>query len=158
VSSSQQLVEPNRSGDTPPTLMIVEVAGRSQESLQKFFAEQGFRTLMTQDPQRALMRFKTWPRPDFLLISAQVLQDSAVEVFNRFSQDRYLARVPVLMIGSRSQQDFFLAEARADAFRKILLMPFKANTLLQVVRSLLSASASLDGTLPAAASASGDPG
>ena len=138
MSSSQQLVEPNRSGDTPPTLMIVEVAGKSQESLQQYFNGQGFRTLLTQDPQRALMRFKTWPRPDFLLISAQVLQDSAVEVFNRFSQDPYLAKVPVLMIGSRSQQDFFLAEARADAFRKILLMPFKANTLLQVVRLLLA--------------------
>jgi len=75
VSSSQQLVEPNRSGDTPPTLMIVEVAGKSQESLQQYFNGQGFRTLLTQDPQRALMRFKTWPRPDFLLISAQVLQD-----------------------------------------------------------------------------------
>lgn len=138
MSSSQQLVEPNRSGDTPPTLMIVEVAGKSQESLQQYFNGQGFRTLLTQDPQRALMRFKTWPRPDFLLISAQVLQDSAVEVFNRFSQDPYLAKVPVLMIGSRSRQDFFLAEAKTDMFRKILLMPFKANTLLQVVRLLLA--------------------
>ena len=142
--SSQKNVQPKRSGDTRPTLMIVEVAGKSQESLQKFFVEQGFRTLLTQDPQRALMRFKTWPRPNFLLISAQVLQDPAVELFNRFSQDPYLAKVPVLMIGSQSRQEFFLAEAKTDAFRKVLLMPFKAKSLLQLVRALLSASGSLE--------------
>ena len=142
--SSQKNVQPKRSGDTRPTLMIVEVAGKSQESLQKFFVEQGFRTLPTQDPQRALMRFKTWPRPNFLLISAQVLQDPAVELFNRFSQDPYLAKVPVLMIGSQSRQEFFLAEAKTDAFRKVLLMPFKAKSLLQLVQALLSASGALE--------------
>lgn len=142
--SSQKNVQPKRSGDTRPTLMIVEVAGKSQESLQKFFVEQGFRTLLTQDPQRALMRFKTWPRPNFLLISAQVLQDPAVELFNRFSQDPYLAKVPVLMIGSQSRQEFFLAEAKTDAFRKVLLMPFKAKSLLQLVQALLSASGALE--------------
>lgn len=156
MSSSQEMAQPKESGDTPPTLMIVEVAGKSQESLQKFFVEQGFRTLLTQDPQRALMRFKTWPRPNFLLISAQVLQDPAVELFNRFSQDPYLAKVPVLMIGSQSRQDFFLAKAKTDAFRKVLLMPFKAKSLLQVVRALLSASALLEAPSQAAASPLGE--
>ena len=113
-----------------PTLMIVEVADTSQESLQKFFSTQGFRTLLTQDSQRALMRFKTWPRPEFLLISAQVLQESAVELFNHFSRAPYLSRVSVLMIGSRSRQHFFQAEAKADGLRKILLIPFKASTLI----------------------------
>ena len=144
MSSSEAIAQPKRSGGTPPTLMIVEVAGQSQESLQKFFIEQGFRTLLTQDPQRALMRFKTWPRPNFLLISAQVLQGPAVELFNRFSQDPYLAKVPVLMIGSQSRQEFFLAEAKTDAFRKVLLMPFKAKSLLQLVQALLSASGALE--------------
>lgn len=151
MSSSEAIAQPKRSGGTPPTLMIVEVAGQSQESLQKFFIEQGFRTLLTQDPQRALMRFKTWPLPNFLLISGQVLQEPAVELFNQFSQDPYLAKVPVLMIGSRSRQEFFLAEAKTDAFRKVLLMPFKRKSLLQVVRALLSASASLEEPPPAAA-------
>lgn len=136
--------------NTQPTLMLVEVAGKSQDSLQKFFSERGFRTLLTQDPERALMRFKTWPRPDFLLISAQVLHQSAVELFNHFSRDRYLGRVPVLMIGSRSQLEFFLAEAKTGVLRKILLMPFKANTLLKVVDALLAASLAADGQAPPA--------
>jgi CheY-like chemotaxis protein len=121
-----------------PSLMIVEVAGQSQDSLRNFFSDQGFRTLVTQDPQRALMRFKTHPRPDFLLLSAQVLQGAALEAFNAFSRDPYLARVPVLIIGSAKQQDFFSAEARTDDFRKVLLMPFKASTLSNVVKELIT--------------------
>lgn len=98
------------------------------------------------------MRFKTWPRPNFLLISANVLQDPAVELFNRFSQDPHLVKVPVLMIGSQGRQEFFLAEAKTDAFRKVLLMPFKAKFLLQVVQALLSASGSLKEPPPDAVS------
>ena len=121
-----------------PSLMIVEVAGSSQDSLRNFFSDQGFRTLVTQDPQRALMRFKTHPRPDFLLLSAQVLQEAALEAFNAFSRDPYLARVPVLIIGSAKQQEFFANEARTDDFRKVLLMPFKASTLRNVVNELIA--------------------
>ena len=120
------------------SLMIVEVAGSSQDSLRNFFSDQGFRTLVTQDPQRALMRFKTHPRPTFLLLSAQVLQESALEVFNAFSRDPYLARVPALIIGSAKQQEFFSAEARTDDFRKVLLMPFRASTLINLVNELIA--------------------
>jgi len=140
MATRETTLKASQSADSLPTLMIVEVSGNGQLSLKEFFVVQGFRAMLTQDPQRALMRFKTWPRPDFLLISAQVLQDSAVELFNQFPQDPYLARVPVLMIGSRSQQEYFLAAAKTDEFRKILLMPFRSNLLLKVVRTLLAAS------------------
>ena len=130
---------PTKAKTDRPSLMIVEAAGTSQESLQKFFTQQGFRTLVTQDPQRALLRFKTHPRPDFLLLSAQILQEPALEAFNAFSRDPYLARVPVLIIGSAKQQEFFASGAKTDAFRKVLLMPFKASTLVGVVKELLEA-------------------
>lgn len=132
--------QPERPQSDQLSLMIVEVAGTSQDSLRNFFSDQGFRTLVTQDPQRALLRFKTHPRPDFLLLSAQVLQDTAVEAFNAFSRDPYLARVPVLIIGSAKQQDFFATEARTDEYRKVLLMPFKASTLSNVVKELITLS------------------
>lgn len=132
--------QPERPQSDQLSLMIVEEAGTSQDSLRNFFSDQGFRTLVTQDPQRALLRFKTHPRPDFLLLSAQVLQDTAVEAFNAFSRDPYLARVPVLIIGSAKQQDFFATEARTDEYRKVLLMPFKASTLSNVVKELITLS------------------
>jgi hypothetical protein len=67
------------------------------------------------------------------------LQEPALEAFNAFSRDPYLARVPVLIIGSAKQQEFFSSGAKTDAFRKVLLMPFKASTLVGVVKELLEA-------------------
>ena len=135
----------SHSGDskvTKRTVMIVEAAGKSQESLQKFFMDRGYRALITQDPERALMRFKTWPRPDLLLVSAQIMQEPVMNLFNSFSKDRYLARVPVLMIGSRQRKQFFIDEAKTDELRKVLLIPFKADTLLSLVESLIDLSKS----------------
>ena len=65
-------------------------------------------------------------------------QEAALEAFNAFSRDPYLARVPVLIIGSAKQQEFFANEARTDDFRKVLLMPFKASTLRNVVNELIA--------------------
>jgi DNA-binding NtrC family response regulator len=135
----------SHSGDskvTKRTVMIVEAAGKSQESLQKFFMDRGYRAFITQDPERALMRFKTWPRPDLLLVSAQIMQEPVMKLFNSFSKDRYLARVPVLMIGSRQRKQFFIDEAKTDELRKVLLIPFKADTLLSLVESLIEQSKS----------------
>ena len=126
------------------TVMIVEVAGKSQESLQRFFIDRGYRALITQDPERALMRFKTWPRPDLLLVSAQIMQEPAIKLFNSFSKDRYLARVPVLMIGSRKRKQWFIDGAQTDDLRKVLLMPFKADTLISLVNALINHSMSLE--------------
>ena len=132
----------NESTVSKRTIMIVEAAGKSQESLQKFFMDQGYRALITQDPERALMRFKTWPRPDLLLVSAQIMLEPAIKLFNSFSKDRYLERVPVLMIGSRQRKQFFIDEAKTDERRKVLLIPFKAETLLSLVDSLIRQSES----------------
>ena len=126
------------------TVMIVEVAGKSQESLQRFFIDRGYRALITQDPERALMRFKTWPRPDLLIVSAQIMQEPAMNLFNSFSKDRYLARVPVLMIGSRKRKQWFVDGAQTDDLRKVLLMPFKADTLISLVDALINHSTSVE--------------
>ena len=40
--SSQQKVPAKRAGNSRPTLMIVEAAGKSQASLQKFFVDRDF--------------------------------------------------------------------------------------------------------------------
>ena len=63
--------------------------------------------------------------------------EPAIKLFNAFSKDRYLERVPVLMIGSRQRKQFFIDEANTDERRKVLLIPFKAETLLSLVDSLI---------------------
>jgi hypothetical protein len=46
------------------------------------------------------------------------------------------------MIGSRQRKQFFIEEAKTDELRKVLLIPFKADTLLSLVESLIDKSKS----------------
>lgn len=121
-----------------PKIMLVEVSGKSQDSLRQFFAEKGFRVLVTENPRRALTRFETVPRPaDLLLLSSQVLGEEAVAVFNALALDPYLKKVPAVLITSARQVQL-AAEAKEDALRKVVTMPFKASALFQQVQELIA--------------------
>ena len=126
-------------GTDKPKIMLVEVSGKSQDSLRQFFTEKGFRVLVTENPRRALTRFETVPRPaSLLLLSSQVLGREAVEVFNALAPDPYLKKIPAVLIASERQLE--LAEdAAEDNLRRVLMMPFKASGLLQLVQELIAA-------------------
>ena len=119
-----------------PRIMVVEVSGKSQDSLRQFFSKQGFRVLVTENPKRALTRFETVPAPaDLLLLSSQVLGHDAVSVFNALALDPYLKKVPALLITSARQSEI-VAEAVEDDLRQVVTMPFEASDLLQRVKTL----------------------
>ena len=119
-----------------PRIMVVEVSGKSQESLRQFFSKQGFRVLVTENPKRALTRFETVPAPaDLLLLSSQVLGHDAVSVFNALARDPYLKKIPALLITSARQSEI-VAEAVEDDLRQVVTMPFEASDLLQRVKTL----------------------
>ena len=119
-----------------PRIMVVEVSGKSQDSLRQFFSKQGFRVLVTENPKRALSRFETIPPPaDILLLSSQVLGHDAVSVFNALAPDPYLKKIPALLITSARQEEL-VSEAVEDDLRQVVTMPFKASDLLQRVKIL----------------------
>ena len=127
-------------GQAKPKIMLVEVSGKSQDSLRQFFTDKGFRVLVTENARRALTRFESIPRPaDVLLLSSQVLGSEAVEVFNALAPDPYLKKVPAVLITSARQEEL-AAEAAEDDLRHVVTMPFKASTLLQLVQDLIAAS------------------
>ena len=116
--------------------MVVEVSGKSQDSLRQFFSKQGFRVLVTENPKRAITRFESVPTPaDILLLSSQVLGHDAVSVFNSLALDPYLKKIPALLITSARQLDL-VAEAVEDDLRQVVTMPFEASDLLQKVKTL----------------------
>ena len=116
--------------------MVVEVSGKSQDSLRQFFSKQGFRVLVTENPKRAITRFESVPTPaDILLLSSQVLGHDAVSVFNSLAPDPYLKKIPALLITSARQLDL-VAEAVEDDLRHVVTMPFEASDLLQKVKTL----------------------
>ena len=119
-----------------PRIMVVEVSGKSQDSLRQFFSKQGFRVLVTENPKRALTRFESVPAPaDILLLSSQVLGHDAVSVFNALAPDPYLKKIPALLITSARQSEI-VAEAVEDDLRQVVTMPFEASDLLQKVKTL----------------------
>ena len=52
------------------------------------------------------------------------------------------------MIGSRQRKQFFVDEAKTDELRKVLLIPFKAETLLSLVDSLIHGQILMGNTSP----------
>ena len=52
--------------------------------------------------------------------------EPAIKLFNAFSKDRYLERVPVIS-GNRQRKQFFIDEAKTDERRKVLLIPFQSR-------------------------------
>ncbi|MGA1618741.1 MAG: response regulator, partial [Pirellulales bacterium] len=117
---------------------LVEVTGKSQDSIRQFFSDKGFRVLVTENARRALTRFESVPRPaDVLLLSSQVLGREAVEVFNALAPDPYLKNIPAVLITSARQAEL-AAEAVEDDLRHVVTMPFKASNLLQLVQGLIA--------------------
>ena len=120
-------------------IMVVEVSGKSQDSLRQFFSKAGFRVLVTENPQRALRRFESNPKPaDIMLLSSQTLGEDAVTVFNAMAEDPYLKKIPAVLITSPRQTEL-AAKAVDDELRQVVTMPFKASELLEQVQRLVSA-------------------
>ena len=135
--SSTKDSRPNTSDK--PRIMVVEVSGKSQDSLRQFFTKQGFRVLVTENPKRAITRFESVPAPaDILLLSSQVLGHDAVSVFNSLAPDPYLKKIPAVLITSARQSEI-VAEAVEDDLRHVVAMPFKASDLLEKVKNLTGA-------------------
>jgi CheY-like chemotaxis protein len=117
--------------------MIVELAGKSQESLRQFFAKLGYRVLITENPQRALTRFATTPPPaDLLVISAQKLGLAAVEAFNTLSSDPFYATVPAVLIFGPKQEGI-VDQVQEDDHRKLVRLPMPSADLASLLKGLL---------------------
>ena len=111
---------------TKGTLMLVETTEAAQAALRKFFSELGYRVLITENPQRALVRFSTTPLPaDCLVISSQLLGEAAIEAFNTLTRDPFFAKVPAFLITNPTQAGL-AARARLDDLRKIVTMPIRS--------------------------------
>ena len=118
------------------SLMLVESTEAAQAAMRKFFADLGYRVLVTENPQRALVRFSASPTPaDCLVISAQSLGEAAVEAFNALQRDPFLAQVPAILIASPKQAGL-VARAVVDDRRRVVTMPVRAGDMGQLLDEL----------------------
>jgi serine/threonine-protein kinase len=122
---------------TKGTIMVVETSQKAQEALRSFFTKLGYRVLVTENPDRALVRFSTTPLPaDCLVMSTQSLGDAAVHAFNRLSTDAFFAAVPAILLTSPKQKSLS-AQAKLDGLRKVLETPIRTAEMTKLLDSLV---------------------
>jgi CheY-like chemotaxis protein len=119
-------------------LMLVESGQKSQEKLRQYLTKLGFRVLLTESPQRALVRCSaTPPAADCLVISAVGLgAAAAVEVFNQLSTDPAYANVPAILLAG-PQQAGIEKHARTDRLRKVVQLPVPSKQLGRLLVTLI---------------------
>jgi serine/threonine-protein kinase len=124
---------------TRGSVMLVESAEKAQEALRDFFTKLGYRVLLTQNPQRALSRFESFPAPaDCLVICAQSLGGEAVEAFNRLSTQPCYAETPAILLAD-PRQAALVGRARVDERRKLAMLPIQGEAMARLLESLIPA-------------------
>ena len=120
-------------------LMIVESNARIQDTLRTQLKQQGYRVLVTTDPQRPMQSFAGGMiAADCALFSTADLGEQALDAFNEMAAHADTARVPaILLLGSRHGQ--WAARARLSARHAALVSPFKLQDLLDLLTKLLAA-------------------
>lgn len=129
--------QPKRIKKETKTVLVFEPDGISQKKLRTFLRSKGFQAVSTQRPEGVEVRFKTWPKPDLLIISAHQHLPVALRTFNAFSWNPILATCPVILIGSSRQEEILTSHAKVDHLRKVILSPFKTELLVRVMNSLI---------------------
>jgi len=124
---------------TRGSVMIVESSEKAQQALRDFFTRLGCRVLLTENPQRALSRFQSFPLPaDVLVISAQSLGNAAFEAFNALSADPAFAKIPAILVAGPRQAEL-AGTARVDHLRKLVTLPIQADAMARLLEALIPA-------------------
>jgi serine/threonine-protein kinase len=134
-----QLLEGHDDQGQQRKLMIVESDQKMQDVFRERFKKQGYRVLVTVDPDRLFQRlYDDAKAADVLLISAGRIGRPALEAFNRLKQEGRLKHLPaVLLLGD--EQGSWMKEAAGDARRNVVKMPLKSRQLRECVLRVLAA-------------------
>jgi tRNA A-37 threonylcarbamoyl transferase component Bud32/CheY-like chemotaxis protein len=119
------------------TLMLAEASPQDQAELRGVFKNLGYKVLLTENLQRALVRCSATPRAaDCLVISAASFGEPGVEVFNTLAQDPFLRDVPAVLLVDPTQRE--LADrVQVDDRRRMVQVPLQTAELTEVLDALL---------------------
>ncbi len=117
----------------PRKLMIVEADVKMQDMLRELFKKNGYRVLVSSDPDRALTRFFQDPQAaDIVLMTTGSNGRAALDAFNRFGQEPATRDLPAVLLLDQSHHHW--AElAKAGEHRVIAKMPIKMRELREAL-------------------------
>jgi CheY-like chemotaxis protein len=123
----------------PPrrSLMFVESNVQLQDVLRERLKTNGYRVLVTADPERALSRFTETNRAaDCVIFSTGELGDAALKAFNQFGEMPHTAEIPALLLLGEHHAAW-QKDARLADHRVAISMPIKLRQFREVLAKLV---------------------
>ncbi len=112
-----------RAPDTGRSVMVVESDAQMQDIFRESLKRAGYRVLITADPTRALSRCVLEPHvADCVIFDAQLLGQTAVEVFNQLGEEAETQAIPAVLLLGENQGNW-KSHARVAPHRLVLSMP-----------------------------------
>ncbi len=122
--------------DNGLSIMVVESNAKLQDIFRAGFRQAGYRVLVTADPVSALSRFQQDASvADCIILNAQQIGQSALEMFNQMGEDRRTAKVPAMLLLDQAQQTW-KSQAKTAGHRVVLPMPITMKQLRATVAQL----------------------
>jgi len=134
--------------DSKRTVMFVESDSKMQDFFRKQFKDQGYRVLVTTDPDRAIARFNKFEQPaDCVVFSAVELRGDALSAFSRFARTQTTQDVPAILLLGKKQRDWTsrkeLSKQAVEAdHRRVIKMPVSLKDFCAVIDDLVPAESS----------------
>jgi len=117
----------------PRRLMIVESDVKMQDMLREQFKRNGYRVLVSADPNRVLSRFfDDSQAADLLLFTTRNNGRTALEVFNQFGQESQTRDIPAVLLLDSVHGDW-AEEADVADHRVVAKMPIKMRQLREML-------------------------
>ncbi|MEX0678651.1 MAG: protein kinase [Pirellulales bacterium] len=119
------------------TLMLVESNVQLQDVIRQRLKNNGYRVLVTADPDRALSRFVDGNKAaDCVIFSTSELGQPALDAFNRFGDGHDTAAIPaVLLLGKHHKA--WKKRAKLADHRVLVAMPIKLRQFREVLAKLV---------------------
>lgn len=117
----------------PRRLMVVESDIKRQDVLRELFKRNGYRVLVTGDPERVLTRFlNDSSAADIVLFCSADVGKPAVDVFNRFGEEMITKHLPAVLLLDEAH-GALADHAKVAEHRLIVQMPVKLRQLREVI-------------------------
>lgn len=117
----------------PRKLMIVESDVKMQDTLREQFKRNGYRVLVSADPNRVLSRFfDDSQAADLILFTTTNNGRTALEIFNRFGQEIQTRDIPAVLLLDQVHGSW-VDEAAVSDHRVVATMPIKMRELRELL-------------------------
>ncbi len=121
------------------SVMIVEPNPQVQEALRNQFKAEGFRVLVTTDPERPASMFgDANQKPDCVIFSTLTLGEDALRAFNEFGDMPSTNAVPAILLLGQRHHDW-AGRAKTSEWRTTVPTPIKMKRLLALLDKLTPA-------------------